>query len=390
LAEPLTVAAAPNRRLGTVARTLKQEPVGAIAAVLVLLLVVVAVFAEVIAPQDPTGQALRYALKPPGSPGPNGTTFILGSDSLGRDVFSRLVYGTRISLAIGVAAVLIGTLGGLFVGLFSGYRGGRADVVIQRVMDSIQAIPTIVLAMLLVASLGPAGRNLVVTAVAIGTTQIPRANRVIRSNVLSVAREDYVQAAKAVGASELRILFRHILPNVLLTAKKLLAEAGITPRSLNITMKTSSQYAEDAEVVQQHLAAIGINAQVVVQGRVFSAIVQGQDFDDLAWGVIGGQPLLNYWVGDFIRTGASLNVVKFSDAQVDQLVDAQAREQDPAKRKQITDQLQDRLYEVLPFVATVSRTYFHFTGCRIKNSPLTKPNHNHVSMKLAWIDPTAC
>jgi ABC-type dipeptide/oligopeptide/nickel transport system permease subunit len=212
------VAAHVIRGLWIFGGAVKQEPVGAIAAIVVLLLVLVAVFAELIAPQDPTAQALRYALRPPGSSGPNGTTFILGTDSLGRDVFSRLIFGTRISLAIGVAAVLIGTLGGLLVGLFSGYRGGRSDVLIQRVMDSMQAIPTIVLAMLLVASLGPAGRSLVVTAVAIGTTQIPRANRVIRSNVLSVAREDYVEAAKAVGASELRILFNHILPNVVPTA----------------------------------------------------------------------------------------------------------------------------------------------------------------------------
>jgi ABC-type transport system substrate-binding protein len=173
-------------------------------------------------------------------------------------------------------------------------------------------------------------------------------------------------------------------------ARKLLADAGVAPGSLNVTLKTSSQYAEDAEVVQQHLAAVGINAQVVVQGRVFSSILQSLDFDDLAWGVVGGQPLLNYWVGDFIRSGASLNVLKVSDPQIDQLVDAQAREQDPSKRKEITDKLQDRLYDLMPYVPTVSRTYFHFTSCRIKNSPLTKPNHNHVSMKLAWLDPRGC
>jgi peptide/nickel transport system permease protein len=191
--------------------------VGTVAAAAIVGIVFVAVFAEFIAPQDPTAQALRYALRPPGSDGPNGTTFLLGSDSLGRDVLSRLIYGTRISLLIGVAAVLIGTLGGLVLGLVSGYRGGRVDVVLQRITDSMQAIPTIVLAMLLVASLGPAGRNLFVTAIAIGTTQIPRANRVIRSDVLSVANQDYVQAAKSLGASEVRILFRHIMPNVLPT-----------------------------------------------------------------------------------------------------------------------------------------------------------------------------
>jgi peptide/nickel transport system permease protein len=199
------------------ARFIKQEPAGALAAVAIVGIVCIAIFAESVATHDPTAQALRYALQPPGSPAPNGSVYLLGSDSLGRDVFSRLVYGARISLALGVAAVLIGTIGGLLLGLFSGYRGGRADMLIQRIMDSLQAIPTIVLAMLLVASLGPSGRSLFVTAVAIGTTQIPRANRVIRSNVLTVSREDYVQAAKAIGASEARILFHHIFPNVVPT-----------------------------------------------------------------------------------------------------------------------------------------------------------------------------
>lgn len=216
-ATPRSVAVAQHRPFRAFGRVIAQEPVGTVAAAAIIGIVFIAVFAELIAPHDPTAQALRYALRPPGSDGPNGTTFVLGSDSLGRDVLSRLIYGTRISLLIGVAAVLIGTLGGLLLGLVSGYRGGRVDVVLQRITDSMQAIPTIVLAMLLVASLGPAGRNLFVTAIAIGTTQIPRANRVIRSNVLTVAGEDYVQAAKAIGASEARILFHHIMPNVMPT-----------------------------------------------------------------------------------------------------------------------------------------------------------------------------
>jgi peptide/nickel transport system permease protein len=198
-------------------RLAREQPVGMLAALVILVLVLVAVFAERLAPQDPTAQALRYALRPPGSSGANGLTYVLGSDSLGRDVLSRLIYGARISLALGVAAVLIGTLGGLAIGLFSGYRGGRVDSFIQRIMDSLQAIPTIVLAMLLVAGLGPNGRSLAITAIAIGITQMPRANRVIRSNVLTVAREDFVLAAKAVGAPESRILLQHLFPNVLPT-----------------------------------------------------------------------------------------------------------------------------------------------------------------------------
>jgi peptide/nickel transport system permease protein len=217
VARPVEVRHGGHRRLNALVRVLKREPAGVLAALTVMAIVLVGVFADVVATHDPTAQALRFALRPPGSPGPNGSTYLLGSDSLGRDVFSRLVFGARISLALGVAAVLIGTVGGLLIGLFSGYRGGRVDMFIQRITDSVQAVPTIVLAMLLVASLGPAGRTLAVTAIAIGVTQIPRANRVIRSNVLSVAREEYIQAAKAIGASESRILFQHILPNVVPT-----------------------------------------------------------------------------------------------------------------------------------------------------------------------------
>lgn len=189
-----------------------RHPVGAAATGLLALIVFVAVFAELVATYDPVAQDYMNALQPPGTPGSQGPPHILGTDNLGRDVFSRVVYGTRISLAVGAAAVLIGTIGGLVVGLFSGYRGGRVDLVLQRVMDAVEAVPTLVLAMLLVAVMG---RSLVVTAIAIGVTQIPRANRIIRSNVLSVLQEQYIEAARAVGVGGLRIALRHVTPNVM-------------------------------------------------------------------------------------------------------------------------------------------------------------------------------
>ncbi|MFN0070986.1 MAG: ABC transporter permease [Chloroflexota bacterium] len=195
----------------------RRQPVGVAAAILLLIVIIAGVFSEALSPREPAAQLLRDSLKPPGTLDRSGDMYVLGTDSLGRDVFSRIIHGARISLAVGGAAVMIGTIGGLLIGLVSGYRGGRIDMVIQRVMDSVQAIPTLVLATLLVASLGPAGRNLIVTAIAIGITQIPRANRVIRSNVLSVSREVFVESAKAVGATESRIIFRHILPNVVAT-----------------------------------------------------------------------------------------------------------------------------------------------------------------------------
>lgn len=192
----------------------KWQPVGTLAALVLLVIVLMGIFADLVARQDPTAQTIRDALKPPGAIGRGDTLYWLGTDSLGRDVFSRLVFGARISLSVGVAAVLIGTIGGLVLATFSGYRGGRVDMVLQRVMDSMQAIPTLILAMMLV---GVLGKSLVITAVAIGVTQIPRANRIIRSNVLSVIQEPYLEAAKASGASEARILVQHIMPNVMAT-----------------------------------------------------------------------------------------------------------------------------------------------------------------------------
>jgi peptide/nickel transport system permease protein len=208
---------ASQRRRSRAVELIRRQPIGLLSAVVLLTIILAGVFADLISPRDPAAQLLRDSLKPPGTLDREGVAYWLGTDSLGRDVFARILHGARISLAVGGASVIIGTIGGLLIGLVSGYRGGRVDMFIQRVMDSLQAIPTLVLATLLVASLGPAGRNLIVTAIAIGITQIPRANRVIRSNVLSVSREVFVESAKAVGAPEARIIFRHILPNVVAT-----------------------------------------------------------------------------------------------------------------------------------------------------------------------------
>lgn len=191
---------------------IRRQPIGTLAGLVLLIIVLAGLFAEFVATQDPNTQTLGDVLKGPGSVGRDGRLYLLGTDNLGRDVYSRLVHGARISLAVGVASVIIGTIGGLLVGMLSGYRGGKLDMVLQRVMDAVQAIPTLILAMILVAILG---KDLWVTALAIGVTQIPRANRVIRSSVLSVAQELYIEAARTVGSRDRRILFAHILPNVM-------------------------------------------------------------------------------------------------------------------------------------------------------------------------------
>lgn len=190
------------------------QPIGAISAGVVMGLILIAILADVLSPRDPTEQLIREALQPPLTISGDGTVYVFGTDAQGRDVLSRLLHGARISLAVGVAAVAVGTIGGLVLGIVSGYRGGRIDLVVQRMMDSLQAIPTLILAMMLVAVFGT---DLRVTALAIGITQIPRANRIIRGNVLTVAQELYVEAARATGATSLRIMKQHILPNVMAT-----------------------------------------------------------------------------------------------------------------------------------------------------------------------------
>jgi len=192
-----------GRRLLALAR---RKPLGAIGAGLMLALILVAAFAPLLAPHDPYESISGARLLSPSLDHP------MGTDNLGRDLLSRIIYGARISLLIGVLAGGLGTLGGLVVGLVSGYAGGWADNVIQRVVDSLMAFPGLILALTLVATLGPSLRNVMI-AIAIGA--IPNTSRVIRGAVLSVKEEDFVSAAHALGAPGWRIAVFHIIPNIM-------------------------------------------------------------------------------------------------------------------------------------------------------------------------------
>jgi peptide/nickel transport system permease protein len=182
----------------------------------IVLVILVALFAPLIAPYDPAAQSWSAVRKPPSA------AYWLGTDEVGRDLLSRIIYGARASLSAGVISVGIAIAVGVPLGLLAGYAGGLADGLISRVTDAMLACPFLILAIALAAFLGPSLGN---AMIAIGVTATPIFIRLTRGQVLSVKAEDYVEAARAVGNPHWRIAFRHILPNVL---PQLLVQATLT------------------------------------------------------------------------------------------------------------------------------------------------------------------
>jgi len=173
-------------------------------------------------------------------------------------------------------------------------------------------------------------------------------------------------------------------------AKRLLTEAGYPPGSINTTIMTGGQYQEDAEVVQHLLSAVGINAQVTIQGRAWGPIWNQRQYPDLGWGGAPGAHILNDLVKAILETGNPKNTIRFSDAEVDRLAKAQAAEYDPGKRVALVDRLQERLVETMPYVPGISRVYHHFYNCRVKNTPWTKLGEGHIGLKRYWLDQGGC
>ncbi len=188
-------------------RLLRRQPLGVVAGVVVVLLVVAAALAPVIAPFDPTAQQRENFLQIPGGP------FLMGTDDLGRDIFSRVLYGARTSLLVAVCTLAAGGVLGVAIGVVSGFfAGGWVDTLLQRVMDTLMAIPGIVLLLFVAALLGPSIRN---TVIALSLLVVPSFNRVARGEMLRIREELYVESARAAGCSTWRILRRHGLPNLL-------------------------------------------------------------------------------------------------------------------------------------------------------------------------------
>lgn len=169
------------------------------------IVVALALLAPLIAPHDPLAQNVMMRFKGPSA------EYWLGTDSFGRDILSRVLYGARISLWIGAASILIAMLVGSAIGMVAGYVGGRFDMLVMQVMDVLLSFPSLILGLMIVAMLGPSIENLVF---AIALTAIPPFARIARAPTISVKERDFIEACRALGYSNPRILFRHILPNI--------------------------------------------------------------------------------------------------------------------------------------------------------------------------------
>ena len=212
----------------------REKPLGALAAILLLVLVMAAAFAETLATHDPIRTDAEHTLAPPDH------AHWFGTDNLGRDIYSRIIYGARISLAVGIASTLLGAVFGGIIGVISGYFGGWFDLMAQRMMDILQGLPLLILALVMAAALGPSIGNVIV---AISVPIIPRAQRVIRASVIAIREFVYIEAARALGIGHSRIAFRHVLPNtigpfiVLMTAQfggAILVEAALSFLGLGV------------------------------------------------------------------------------------------------------------------------------------------------------------
>jgi peptide/nickel transport system permease protein len=211
-ASPVTIES-PSRRAW---RRLKQRKSALIALFVIIALILIAIFAPLIAPYDPTKQSWSAVRKAPS------WAHWFGTDEVGRDILSRIIYGTRASLSAGVISVGIAISIGVPLGLLAGYLGGKVDALLGRITDAMLAVPFLILAIALAAFLGPSLGN---AMIAIGVTATPLFIRLTRGQTLSVVKEDYIEAARAVGNPGWRIALRHILPNVM---PALLVQATLT------------------------------------------------------------------------------------------------------------------------------------------------------------------
>ncbi len=246
----MSTPASPRRRLW---RKFTRNPVGIIGALILLMVIVGAIFAEQLAPYEPNKQRLVARFKPPVWASGGSSNYLLGTDNVGRDIWSRIIHGSRISLMVGIAAVIISILIGVVLGLLSGYMGGCVDATIMTLVDIMLAFPQLILAFAMVAVLGPGLGNIILV---LGLTGWERYARVVRAEVLALREREFVQAARAIGVSVPRIIFRHVMPNtfssVIVMATLQIAQAILAEASLSfLGLGTGLNYPSWGQMIAQ-------------------------------------------------------------------------------------------------------------------------------------------
>ena len=271
------------RWLRAVLRFARQKPLGASGAVIIFFMGLLAIFANLIAPYDPLATRYRLMMQPPNA------EFWLGTDAFGRDILSRLIYGSRTALLVGFSASFLGATIGAIIGVVSAYFGGKTDLVIQRIMDMVLSFPLIIMALSVVAVLGTGTGNLII---AIAVPMVPRCARVVRSSALAIRESPYIDAARALGFGHSRIILRHMLPNVMapflimltvFLAQAILLEASLSFLGLGVSEPTPAwglmlrgaavEFAEQAPWM-------GISPGLAISAAVFAFNLFGDSLRD--------------------------------------------------------------------------------------------------------------
>ena len=241
---------------------LLRNPAGLAGLVIVLFTIALAILAPWVSPHDPAQQHIVQRLTPPVWVEGGDPAYLLGTDSLGRDVLSRIIHGSRISLVVGLSAAFLSGAMGVFLGLIAGYLRGGVDTIISRICDVQQAIPFLVLAIAVVAMLGPGLVNLIVV---LAVTTWVNYFRVVRGEALSVREEQYIWAARSIGCSSFRIMFRHVLPNV---AASIIVVATVLMANM-IVFEASLSF-----------LGLGVPSSIPTWGRIVS---DGREYVTSAW-----------------------------------------------------------------------------------------------------------
>ena len=242
--------------MGTFWKRFKRNKLAVLGGIIVLTLFITAIFAPLLSPYDPNSINVKDILEPPGRTHP------LGTDDLGRDILSRMIWGARISLAVGFVAVGISTMVGILLGAISGYYGGWTDRVLMRFVDIMLSIPTFFLLLAVIAFLEPSIWNIMIV---IGLTSWMGVSRLVRAEVLSSKEREFALAARAIGAGDLRMIFKHILPN------------SMAPVLVSAVLGVAG-----AILVESALSFLGIGVQppTASWGNILTA---GKDNIEIAW-----------------------------------------------------------------------------------------------------------